>query len=78
MDELNARDLVGDEWADWFSLSPAERWKQTEQLWTTFLSLGGSLDSEPDPRSPFFDEEERRANLADGRTSLRIIRSCGI
>ena len=58
MKELDARDIVGDEWAEWFALSPQERWKRTEQLWVNFLSLGGSLDPEPDPRSPFFDEEE--------------------
>ncbi len=78
MDELEARDLVGDEWAAWFALSPQERWKQTEQLWVVFLSMGGSLDPEPDPRSPFFDEESWRESASDGRSSVRVIRSGGI
>lgn len=78
MDELEARDLVGDEWAEWFALSPQQRWQQTEVLWTIFIDSGGSLDPEPDPRSPFFDEEEWRANLADGRSSVRVIRRSGI
>ena len=78
MDELDARDVVGDEWAAWFALSPTERWKQTEVLWTIFIESGGSLDPEPDPRSPFFDEEEWRENLTHGRSGVRIIRRGGI
>ena len=78
MDELEARDLVGDEWAQWFALSPQERWQQTELLRAVFLSSGGSLDPEPNSRSPFFDEEEWRASLAHERTSVRAIRRGGI
>ena len=39
--------LVGAEWADWYRLSPQDRWRETEQLWRTFTDLGGSLDVEP-------------------------------
>lgn len=78
MDELEARDVVGDEWAEWFALSPIERWRQTDILWQIFLDSGGSLDPEPDPQSPFFDEEEWRANLADGRSGVRLLRRGGI
>ncbi len=44
----------------------------------TYLMLGGSLDPEPDPQSPFFDEEAWRANLADGRPGVRVIRRGGV
>ena len=78
MDELEARDLVGDEWAEWFALSPQERWAQTDILWTMFIESGGSLDPEPDTQSPFFDEEEWRQSLADGGTGVRLLRRGGI
>lgn len=78
MEELEARDVVGDEWAEWFALSPLERWKQTDILWQIFLDSGGSLDPEPDPQSPFFDEEEWRENLTHGRSSVRLLRRGGI
>jgi len=77
MEELNARDLVGDEWAEWFALSPAERWKRSKVLWTIFLEHGGSLDPEPDFQSPFFDEEEWRANSSERRASVHLLRRCG-
>ncbi len=78
MDELEARDLVGDEWAEWFALTPQQRWQQTELLWAVFLSAGGSLDPEPDTQSPFFDEKEWRESLVDGRSGVRLLRRGGI
>jgi hypothetical protein len=75
---LSAEDLVGDEWAEWYRLSPAERWRETEKLWQSFLALGGSLDPEPDTQSPFFDPETSRRGPAHGRSSLRVIRRCGV
>jgi len=52
---ISAEELVGDEWAEWYRLTPAQRWTETTRLWQTYLSLGGSLDPEPDTQSPFFD-----------------------
>jgi hypothetical protein len=48
-----AEELYGEEWAEWYRLTPQERWLESERLWATFLALGGSLDPEPDPQSPF-------------------------
>ena len=45
---VDIRDLVGDEWADWCGLTPAERLEESAKLWQTFLERGGSLDPEPD------------------------------
>lgn len=64
---VRAEDIVGPEWADWYRLSPVERWLESEKLWQTFLALGGSLDPEPDTHSPFFDPEAPRARAAHGR-----------
>ena len=44
-----------DEQTDWLSLSPAKRIQETTKLWQLYIALGGSLDAEPDPQSPFYD-----------------------
>ena len=67
---IQPADYEGEEWAEWMALSPAERWRRTEQLWAIYLALGGSLDPEPDPQSPFFDEQSWRESATDGRPGL--------
>ena len=78
MSVIRAEDLVGDEWAEWYRLSPAERFRESMKLWDTWLALGGSLEPEPDTQSPFFDAEEWRANAAYGRSGVRVLRSGGV
>jgi len=67
-------DLVGGEWAEWYGLTPVERWLETEKLWQLYLALGGSLDPESDVQSPFFDPEAPRARPSHGRSGLRVLR----
>jgi len=74
----SASELVGDEWAELYSLSPAERWNETERIWHHFLQMGGSPDPEPNPSSPFFNKQEWRALSSDKRSGLRIIRRGGV
>ena len=45
---IQPEELVGEEWAAWYRLTPQERWLETEKLWQIYLYLGGSLDPEPD------------------------------
>jgi hypothetical protein len=52
---IQPEELVGGEWAEWYRLTPAQRWLESEKLWQTYLELGSSLDPEPDTQSPFFD-----------------------
>ncbi|HTD67396.1 MAG TPA: hypothetical protein VK846_12785 [Candidatus Limnocylindria bacterium] len=52
---IQPEELVGGEWAEWYRLTPVQRWLESEKLWQTYLALGGSLDPEPDTQSPFFD-----------------------
>lgn len=54
---ISAEELVGEEQAECYSLTPMERWRESAKLWEMFLSMGGSLDPEPDTQSPFFDRE---------------------
>ena len=75
---IDIRELVGDEWADWYALSPAQRLEESSKLWQTYLELGGSLDPEPDSQSPFYDPDEWRAFAADGRSGVRALRRSGV
>jgi hypothetical protein len=79
MDEsIRAEDFVGAEWAEWYRLSPRERFLESMKLWDTYLELGGSLEPEPDTQSPFFDPDEWRENAAHGRSGVRILRRGGV
>ena len=71
---IQPEQLVGDEWAEWYRLTPVQRWLESEKLWQTYLALGGSLDPEPDTQSPFFDARAPRPRPAHGRTGVRVLR----
>ena len=71
---IQPEELVGEEWAAWYRLSPLERWTESEQLWQIYLSLGGSLETEPDTQSPFFDPREPSAHPVIGRSGMRVLR----
>ena len=75
---VDIRSLVGDEWAEWYLMTPVQRLEETSKLWLTYRELGGSLDPEPDPQSPFYDPAEWRALAADGRPGVRVIRRSGV
>ena len=75
---LSMDEIAGGEWADWYRLTPIQRWRETGKLWQTYLMLGGSLDSEPDTESPFHDPHTPRSSAAHGRAGVRIIRRGGI
>jgi len=74
VENLTAEDLVGEEWAEWYRLTPEERFEESMKLWDTYLMLRGSLEPEADTQSPFFDEEEWRENFAHGRPGVRVLR----
>jgi hypothetical protein len=46
-----------DEEQEWVSLTPAQRILETTKLWKLYLSLGGNLDPESNPQSPFYFSE---------------------
>jgi len=74
MVKIAAEDLVGEELAEWYSLTPIERFREFEKLWETYLSLGGSLDPEPDTQSPFFDRSAPGSRPIDGRSGMHSVR----
>lgn len=63
-----------DEWKEWLDLTPLERFRQSELLFAQYLAMGGSLDPDPDPTSPFYDAEASSAGPAYGRPGLRVLR----
>jgi hypothetical protein len=71
---VDFEELVGEEWAEWYSLTPQQRWERSLALWDTFILLGGSLDPEPDSQSPFYDPEAPGPGSTDGRAGLRVLR----
>src|SRR6185312_8957555 len=77
-ERIQTNDAVGEEWAEWYRMTPQERFRESMKLWDTYLALGGSLEPEPDPQSPFFDEDEWRANSAHGRPGVRVLRRGGV
>ena len=75
---IQPEQLVEGEWAEWYRLTPVQRWLESEKLWQTYLALGGSLDPEPDTQSPFFDAATWRPKPVDGRPGVRVVRRSGI
>jgi len=54
------RKFFVDEEKEWLKLSPKKRMLETTKLWRLYLALGGNLDPEPDPQSPFYFKETSR------------------
>lgn len=73
---MHASWMDDDEWLDWYKLSPAERWRESQKLWAFYLSIGGSLDPEPDSESPFDSLYTQRALPPHGGAGMRIVRRC--
>jgi|GEM_PF-1853222 len=74
---ISAEELVGEEWAEWYSMTPMERWEESGKLWEVYLAMGGSLDPEPDTQSPFFDPNDPDSFPLNGR-ELRLVRRNGV
>jgi len=65
---------MSEEWQEWLDLTPLERFRRSEEIFAQYLAMGGSLDPDPDPTSPFYFPEEWRPGAAHGRAGLRLLR----
>lgn len=65
---------LSDEWKEWIELTPIQRFRESEKVFAQYLAMGGSLDPDPDPTSPFYDPEESSTGAPYGRPGLRILR----
>ena len=65
---------LSDEWKEWLDLTPIERFRQSEKIFAQYLAMGGSLDPDPDPTSPFYDPNEVNDNErpASQRTERKL------
>jgi hypothetical protein len=52
------------EWKEWLDLTPLARFRRSEELFAQYLAMGGSLDPDPDPTSPFDDLQTSSAGAA--------------
>jgi len=75
---MKIEDTIDDEWLEWYQMTPAERWRESQKLWSFFIATGGSLDPEPDTQSPFNDALMSGAVPADGRSGVRVVRRSGV
>ena len=75
---IDIHEICDPEWAEWYLMTPQQRWRESERLWEIYLTLGGTLDPEPDSQSPFFDEQHWREMFAHGRTGVRVVRRSGV
>ena len=75
---VEIEDLCDPEWAEWYRMTPEERWRAQDDLWTAFLELGGSVEPEPDTQSPFYDQKASGPIPPDGRAGLRVVRRSGV
>src|ERR1051326_862279 len=71
---IQPEEVVEAEWAEWYRLTPIQRWLESEKLWQTYLGFAGTLDPKPDTQSPFFDARSPRPRVAHGRTGVRVLR----
>jgi len=63
-----------DEEQEWLYLTPAQRIKESAKLWKLYLALGGNLDPEPNPQSPFYFPEIRSKKSSHRRTGMHYLR----
>lgn len=71
---VSIEDLCEPEWAEWYRMTPEERWAESAKLWASYLALGGSFDPEPDTQSPFFDPSAAGPISPDGGASVHLVR----
>ena len=71
---ITPKEIAGEEWASWYRLSPQERWRESEKLWQVYFYLGGTLETQPDTESPFFDPAAPSPGATHGRSGMRILR----
>ena len=67
-----------EEWQKWAKLTPLERFRESEKIFAQYLAMGGSLDPDPDPTSPFYDSETSGSGAAYGRPGLRVLRRSAV
>ena len=81
---VDPEEIVSGEWADWYRLTPLERWHASGELWEYYRSIGASLDPEPDTESPFYygvggmENRGRKGFPLRSLGGMRVLRRGGV
>jgi hypothetical protein len=51
-------DGIEPEWLEFYRMTPEQRWARAAEVRAYYLAMGGSLEPDPDPQSPFWSAEE--------------------
>ncbi len=51
-------DSIEPEWLEFYLMTPAQRWARSAEVRACYLAMGGTLEPDPDPQSPFWSEDE--------------------
>ena len=62
---IKIEDVCDPEWAEWYMMTPNERWEETEKLRSVYLMLGGSLETRTRHAKSFLRCEGRRRRTTD-------------
>jgi len=65
---------AGEERMEWYAMGPEARWAASASLWATFVALGGTVDSDPDPARVVSLAESRSPLAADRRPGVHSVR----
>lgn len=63
-----------DSWKQWYAMTPLQRWNESMKIWQFYMQVGGTLDPEPDPQSPFDSFMPRGKAPAYGGAGMRVLR----
>lgn len=63
-----------DEWREWVALTPEQRFRESEKLLAQYLAMGGTLDPDPAPTSPFYHPDDWGPGGCYGGASVRVVR----
>ena len=51
-------DSIEPEWLEFYLMTPEQRWARATEVRAYYLAMGGTLEPDPDPQSPFWSAEE--------------------
>jgi hypothetical protein len=51
-------DSIEPEWLEFYRMTPEQRWTRAAEVRAYYLAMGGTLEPDPDPQSPFWSDEE--------------------
>jgi len=51
-------DSIEPEWLEFYRMTPEQRWERAAEVRAYYLAMGGTLEPDPDPQSPFWSDEE--------------------